>query len=140
MIEAIVSGAVERIGNLIGNEVKFLSGVSENVKLLQTELRLMQSLVKDADARQDESATVRQLVAEIRDLAYDADDIIATYALTVGSRKEGGVQKVLKRCSYILDEVITVHKVGSKIEDIKAKVSILRNNFREYGIRESMIE
>ena len=140
MAEAVVSSVVTRIGDLLVQEGKFLSGVSNQVELLKTELNLMQGLLKYADARKDESEIVRRWVAEIRDLAYDADDIIATYALTVGTRKGGGMQKFIKRCSCILDEVITVHKVGSKIEDIKAKVSILRTNFREYGIRESMIE
>ena len=140
MADAVVSGVVTRIGDLLVQEGKFLSRVSNQVELLKTELNLMQGLLKYADARKDESEIVRRWVAEIRDLAYDADDIIATYALTVGTRKGGGMQKFIKRCSCILDEVITVHKVGSKIEDIKAKVSILRTNFREYGIRESMIE
>ncbi|XP_030943212.1 putative disease resistance protein At1g50180 [Quercus lobata] len=139
MAEAVVSGVVTRIGDLLVQEGKFLSGVSNQVELLQSELNLMQGLLKDADARQDESETVRRWVAEIRDLAYNADDIIATYALTVGSREGGGVQKVLKRCSCIFDEGITVHQVGSKIEDIMTKISSLKTSFRDYGIRESMI-
>ncbi|XP_030943443.1 putative disease resistance protein At1g50180 isoform X2 [Quercus lobata] len=140
MAEAVVSSVVTRIGDLLVQEGKYLSGVSNQVELLKTELNLMQGLLKDADARQDESEAVRWWVAEIRDLAYDADDIIATYALTVGTRKGGGIQKFIKRCSCILDEVITFHKVGSQIEDIKAKVHCLRTIFRDYGIRESMIK
>ena len=140
MAEAVVSSVVTRIGDLLVQEGKFLSGASNQVELLKTELNLMQGLLKDADARQDESEIVRRWVAEIRDLAYDADDIIATYALTVGSRKGGGVQKVLKRFSGIFDEGITVHQVGSKIEDIMTKISSLKTSFRDYGIRESMIK
>ena len=140
MTEAVVSSVVTRIGDLLVQEGKFLSGVSNQVELLKTDLNLLQGLLKDADARQDESETVRRWVAEIRDLAYDADDIIATYDLTVGSRKGGGIQKFIKRCSCILDEVITVHEVVSKIEEIKAKVSSLRTIFRDYGIRESVIK
>ncbi|KAF3976829.1 hypothetical protein CMV_000004 [Castanea mollissima] len=137
MVEAIVSGAVDRIVNLIRTEVKFLSGVSENVKLLQTELRLMQSLVKDADARQDESATVRQLVAEIRELVYDAEDIIEAYALKVASRRQGGMQNMLKGCSFILDEGITVHKVGLDIECIMTKISNLTTRYLNCGVMQS---
>ncbi|KAK4562440.1 hypothetical protein RGQ29_005077 [Quercus rubra] len=51
----------------------------------------------DADERQNESAFVKNSVKEMKDLAYDAEDVIATYALTVGSRKGRGIQKVLKR-------------------------------------------
>ena len=140
MAEAVVSGVVTRIGDLLVQEGKFLSGVSNQVELLQIELKLMQGLLKDADARQNESELVRQWVAEIRDLAYDADDIIATHAHTVRSRKGGGVQKVLERCSCILDEGITMHQVGSKIEDIMTQISNLKTSFQGYGIRESMIK
>nr|XP_023884753.1 putative disease resistance protein At1g50180 [Quercus suber] len=137
MAEAIVSGVVQRLGNLLIQESNFLSGVSDQVEQLQTELKLMQCLLKDADARQDESHFVRQLVAEIRDLAYDADDIIATYALKVESRRGGGIKKVLKRYAYIIDEGTTVHKVGSEIPKIMTRISNLTTRLLAMGIRES---
>ncbi|XP_075659899.1 putative disease resistance protein At1g50180 [Castanea sativa] len=131
MAESIVSGVAERLGNLLMQESNLLSGVSDQVELLQTELKLMQTLLKDADARQDESELLRLWVAEVRDLAYDAEDIIATYALKVASRK---------RCTCILYEGMTVPKVGSQIVNIKAKISVLITSFRDYGIRESIIQ
>ena len=94
----------------------------------------MQCFLKDADAKQNESALVKNSVAEMKDLAYDAEDVIATYALTVASRKGRGIQKVLKRCACILDEGITVHQVGSKIDAIKTRISNLKQSFQEYGI------
>ena len=69
MAESIVSGVAERLGNLLIQESNLLSGMSDQVELLQTELKLMQSLLKDADARQDESELLRLWVAEVRDLA-----------------------------------------------------------------------
>jgi hypothetical protein len=140
MAESVVSFVVERIGDLLIQEANFLSGVSDQVELLQTELKLMQGFLKDADARQEESETVRQGVAEIRELAYDADDIIETYALTVASRRGGGIKKVLKRYACILDEGTTVHMVGSEIAKIMTKISILTTRLQTYGIRESIIQ
>uniref|UniRef100_A0A2N9FMZ5 AAA+ ATPase domain-containing protein n=1 Tax=Fagus sylvatica TaxID=28930 RepID=A0A2N9FMZ5_FAGSY len=140
MAESVVSGVVERIGNLLIQEANFLSGVSDQVELLQTELKLMQCFLKDADARQEESETVRQWVSEIREVAYDADDIIGTYAQTVASRKGGGIKKVLKRYACVLDEGTTVHKVGSEIAKIMTKISNLTTRLQTYGIRASLIE
>ncbi|GMY05536.1 putative disease resistance protein At1g50180 [Fagus crenata] len=140
MAESVVSGVVKRIGDLLIQEANFLSGVSDQVELLQTELKLMQGFLKDADARQEESETVRQWVSEIRELAYDADDIIGTYALTVASRRGGGIKKVLKRYACILDEGTTVHMVGSEIAKIKTKISNLTTGLQTYGIRASLIE
>nr|XP_023899051.1 putative disease resistance protein At1g50180 [Quercus suber] len=140
MAESLVSGVAVRLGNSLIQEANFLCGVRTQVELLQTELKQLQGLLKDADARQDESEAVRQWVADARELAYDAEDVIATYALKVGSRKGGSIQKVVKRCAYILSEGITAYNVGAEIENIKMKITNLKMNFRDYGIKESIIQ
>ncbi|WRX29135.1 NB-ARC - like 10 [Theobroma cacao] len=63
-----------RIGELLTQEATSLWGVEEQVGRFQTELKWMQSLLLDADARRGEGERVRLWVAEIRDLAYDAED------------------------------------------------------------------
>ncbi|KAL4616085.1 hypothetical protein ACB092_07G173000 [Castanea dentata] len=141
MAESVVSGVVTRVSDLLLQEAIYLIDVSDKAHELQTELIRMQFFLKDADAKQNESAFIKNGVAEMKDLAYDAEDVIATYALTVASRKGRGIQKVLKRCACILDEGITVHQVGSKIDAIKTRISNLKQSFQEYGIiRESTIQ
>ncbi|KAK9987888.1 hypothetical protein SO802_028127 [Lithocarpus litseifolius] len=141
MAVSVVSGVVTRLGNLLAQEAIYLYGVSDKAHELQTELTRIQCFLKDADVRQNESAFVKNSVAEMKDLAYDAEDVIATYALTVASRKGRGIQKVLKRCACILVEGITVHQVGSKIDAIKMRISNLKQSFQEYCIiRESTIQ
>ncbi|KAK7827187.1 putative disease resistance protein [Quercus suber] len=141
MAVSVVSGVVTRLSDLLAQEAIYLYGVSDKAHELQIELTRIQCFLKDADARQNESAFVKNSVAEMKDLAYDAEDVIATYALTVASRKGRGIQKVLKRCACILGEGITVHQVGSKIDAMKTRISNLKQSFQEYGIiRESTIQ
>ena len=143
MAEAVVvSGVVTGIGDLLVQEGKFSSGVSNQVELLKTELNLMQGLLKDLDLWQDESepVAVRQWVAEIRNLVYDADDIINNFKAS--SERGGLIQKILKRCGCILDEGISVHKAGSVISNITKQISMLRKTLLDYGygIRDSIIQ
>ncbi|XP_050262430.1 putative disease resistance protein At1g50180 isoform X3 [Quercus robur] len=141
MAVSVVSGVVTSLGDLLLQEAIYLIDVSDKAHELQTELIRMQFFLKDADAKQNESAFIKNGVAEMKDLAYDAEDVIATYALTVASRKGRGIQKVLKRCACILDEGITVHQVGAKIDAIKKRISNLKQSFQEYGIiRESTMQ
>ena len=135
-----MSGMVTRLSDLLLQEAIYLNDVSDKVHELQNELARMQCFLKDADERQNESAFVKQSLAEMKDLAYDAEDVIVTYALTVASRKGRDTRKVLKRCACILDEGITVHQVGSKIDVTKARISNLKQSFQDYGIRESTIQ
>ncbi|RXH97937.1 hypothetical protein DVH24_010262 [Malus domestica] len=73
---------------------KFLCGVGDQVQLAQTELKMMQGLLKDADARQRDKEVIRVLVAEIRDAAYDLEDVSENFALKVTSK----FQEERRRC------------------------------------------
>ncbi|KAF5464043.1 hypothetical protein F2P56_014154 [Juglans regia] len=135
MAEAIVSIVVERLGDLLIQKAISLHGVSDQVELLQDELKMIQSLLKDADARQNERDSVRQWVADIRDVAYDAEDIIERYALKVGSRKGGGIKNVLKRFACILGEAGTIFQTNSDIGKITKRISTLNSHLQNYGIK-----
>ncbi|KAG6667299.1 putative disease resistance protein At1g50180 [Carya illinoinensis] len=135
MAEAIVSIVVQRLADLLIQEAISLPEVSKQVKQLQDELKLIQSLLKDADARRNEGESVRQWVADMRDIAYDAEDIIERYALKVGSRKGGGIQNVLKRFVCILREAKASYQTRSDIGEIMKKISTLSSHLQNYGIK-----
>ncbi|PRQ60645.1 hypothetical protein RchiOBHm_Chr1g0383521 [Rosa chinensis] len=97
----------------------------------------MQGFLKDADLRQRNEETVRIWVAEIRDAAYDLEDVIELFALKVACKRKGGFKYVMKRLSCILSEGVDLHKIGSEIESIITKVINLRLSMQTYNIRET---
>ncbi|XVF70117.1 hypothetical protein PTKIN_Ptkin11bG0136600 [Pterospermum kingtungense] len=136
MAWSVVSSAVTTIGNLITKEAISLWGVKEQVQSLQRELIWMQSFLKDADSRQGESERIRLWVSEIRELAYDAEDVVEAFALKIGSKRKGGFSNAVKRFACILKEGWILHKTGSKIEKIIARINNLTRKLQTYGIRE----
>ncbi|KAI6707008.1 hypothetical protein NL676_009970 [Syzygium grande] len=76
MAESVVSSVGQTIGKLLIDEAKVLWGVEGKVKDLQREPRLIQALLRDADARQERKQVVGEWVAQLRDIAYDAKDVI----------------------------------------------------------------
>ena len=135
MAEAVVSFAVERLGDLLIEEATFLHGVTDKVAEIQDELRRMKCFLKDADARQGEGETVRNWVAEIRENAFDAEDTIDTFVVKVALRRRRGFQNILKRYACIFSELIALHKVGTKIDDIKTRISSLTTSLQTYNIK-----
>ncbi|KAM1027591.1 hypothetical protein ACFX2A_041334 [Malus domestica] len=113
MAEAVVSMVIERLQGSLVEEVKFLSGVGDQIEEAQTELLLMQGFLKDAIAKQGDSEAVRLYVQIIREAAYDLEDVIESYALKVALKRGGSVKLVLKRFACILSEVVIRHKIGS---------------------------
>ena len=137
MAEAVVSFAVERLRDLLIEEATFLRGVTDKVREIQDELELMKGFLKDADARQGEGETIRRWVAQIRENAFDAEDTIDTFILKVALRRRRGrgFQNILKRYACIFSELIALHKVGTKIDDIKTRISSLTTSLQTYNIK-----
>ncbi|KAJ9683822.1 hypothetical protein PVL29_016359 [Vitis rotundifolia] len=135
MAEAIVSFAVERLGDLLIQEASFLHGVNDKVAEIQVELRRMKCFLKDADAIQNEDETIRNWVAEIREAAYDAEDTVETFAFKVARRRRSGLQNILKRYACILSEFKALHEVGTEIDAIKNRISSLSTSLQSYNIK-----
>ncbi|PRQ36694.1 putative P-loop containing nucleoside triphosphate hydrolase, leucine-rich repeat domain, L [Rosa chinensis] len=136
MAEAVVSFLVERVGDYIIQEGRSLFGVGNQVRRAHRDLVFIKGFLKDADAKRRDSEAIRTFVAEIRDAAYDLEDVIEAFVLKVDSRRKGGIKNVLKRLGSIFVEGVLRYKIGSEIGVITITISDLKQNLQTYGIKE----
>ncbi|XP_056173789.1 probable disease resistance protein RF45 isoform X2 [Syzygium oleosum] len=132
MAESVVSSVGQTIGKLLIDEAKFLRGVEGKVEDLHRELRLIQCLLRDADARREHNQTVGECVAQLRDFAYDAEDIIERYILRVALKKGQNIIKAYA-CFMAKCACMQVHVVGTEIEGLKSRISNLRTSMLAFG-------
>ena len=132
MAEAVVSFVIERLGNLLLNEAKFLYGVKDEVEEAGRELQRTRHFSEDADARAKQGdKMIHYYVLEIKEAAYDLEDVIVTFALKAASRSDRGRMYMLHRlpCFFIY-----LHKVGSEVEKITARISKSRLSFEASSV------
>ncbi|CAL5381526.1 unnamed protein product [Camellia sinensis] len=131
-----VSFVVKRLGEVLIQEANFLRGVSSQVEEMQIELNRMQCFLKDAAAKQEGDKKVHNWVAEIREAAYDADDVIDKFIIKVAFKRETGtgILNVLVRYSCVFKNSISIHKVGVEIKSIKTKIASIRTSLETYGV------
>ncbi|KAF2296138.1 hypothetical protein GH714_036327 [Hevea brasiliensis] len=149
MIDAIVSFAIERVADVLAREVSLLRGVRDEVEQLQTKLRGIRCFLKDAESKQDQDERVRNWVAQIRDIAYEAEDVIDTFLLLraeTGSRKRAAVghqtwcrkrgsksrsemQTRLRR-TYPRDQEDDVISLEATIRDVKSQLLMMEEQRR----------
>lgn len=135
MADAVVSMAVERIGDLLLKEAQFLLDVRDQVEEIQEELRRMKCFLKDAYEKQVKDERVRNWIREVKILAERIEDLVEIYALKVGSDKGDGVKQVLlKRFTCSISKCVAVHKTGSEIARVRTKISNLTTSLQSYGI------
>ncbi|TKY72786.1 putative disease resistance protein [Spatholobus suberectus] len=141
MAHAIVNFILQSLGDLLIQEAVFLYGVEDKVLQLQTELMRMRSYLQDADRRQDENESLKNWISEIREAAYDSDDVIEAYALRGASRRNlTGVLNLIKRYALIINRFIEIHMVGSHVDNVIARISSLTRSLETYGIKPEIAE
>ncbi|EXB36974.1 Disease resistance protein RPP13 [Morus notabilis] len=75
----------ERLSDLLILESSSSTSVIHDVERLRAELRRIQCFLRDADNKQEQDKRVRNWVAEVRDVAYDIEDVIDTFIVRVSS-------------------------------------------------------
>ncbi|KAG4120780.1 hypothetical protein ERO13_D11G165000v2 [Gossypium hirsutum] len=127
MAESVVSFLVERLGDLLIEEAAQLLGVKKEVKQLQIELKRMQCFLKDADKRLDEEESVKNWVSEIREAAYDVEDVIDNYIVKFASKKGGIIRNSITHSKEL-------RNLASEIDKIKSRITDLTRSLQTYGI------
>ncbi|KAK3032785.1 hypothetical protein RJ639_035888 [Escallonia herrerae] len=135
MAESAVTVAVENMANLLISETVFLVGVKGEVRRLQEELERMRCSLKDADRRQDQNESVRNWIAEIRDVAYDAEDVIDTFILKVAGK--GGRRRSFMVWATFFHRRCHLYRIGMEIKAIRTKLIDISESMKTYGIKNS---
>lgn len=124
MAESAITYVAQNLYDLLVQKAEFLKGVGGQVEWLRDELRRMQCFLKDADAKQEEDQRVHNWVTELRDAAYDAEDIVDTFLLKIESkRRQFGF---IKRYALFPKELL---------EAFRARIADISRSRETYGIK-----
>ncbi|KAK0579578.1 hypothetical protein LWI29_028203 [Acer saccharum] len=126
MVDAVVSFVVERLGDFLIKEAVFLCGVKKEVKRLKEELGSMQHLLKDAEEKQYGDPVIHKWVSDIKELAYDIEDMLYAFRLKVRKPKWGCFPCV---CSSLFD-------IGKQIEDFRKRINDLSPSSQSFRLQD----
>ncbi|PIN26721.1 Apoptotic ATPase [Handroanthus impetiginosus] len=128
----IVQVAVQTLRDLLIEEAKFLYGVSDQVEEVERDLKTIHCVLKDVDQRPGRysSATIRNYVAELKDMEKRAEIVLEKYAVDVKSKRQHDItlKEKLKRYACIQRECLNVHQVGKETEAIRSSVAKLASS------------
>ncbi|XP_074356790.1 putative disease resistance protein At1g50180 [Apium graveolens] len=120
MAEAIVSLVVARLSDLLNEEAHLLVGVKDEIQQVVTELSRMKTFLPDAISMSHAQDDIRVLVADVRELAYDAEIVIETFLLRVSSTarsKKRKMRSLQTKISLIFDR-FGYHRIRSTLDSL----------------------
>ncbi|KAG7588264.1 NB-ARC [Arabidopsis suecica] len=102
MAETLLSFGFEKLWDLIFRESERFQGVEEQLNGLKSELETLRGFLEDADAKKHTSAMVKNTVKEIKEIVYDAEDIIETFLLKQELGKTSGIKKRIRQLACVI--------------------------------------
>ncbi|KAJ4757811.1 Disease resistance family protein [Rhynchospora pubera] len=136
MAAGVVNFVLEKLGDAFVKEVLHLNGVSKQVEKLACELSRIQAFLKDADSKRIVDERQKQWVKEVRDVAYDIEDVIDTILSEYSEKTEekSGIIEAGKRWWTGIKKIPTVHRLGNEINKIQERIKEIEASRDRFGI------
>lgn len=116
---------------ILSDRLYTLAGLPNNEILRNLRLTLagVQRLVQDAEMHSEDNEALKLWIMEIKNTAYEADDILDEYNLGMMRHKPRGIFSL----SFFIKHLIFGFKLGSKLEKIGKSLDSLLKRSAEFG-------
>ncbi|XP_051144790.1 putative late blight resistance protein homolog R1A-10 [Andrographis paniculata] len=129
MADAAVEFLLENLKQLLLYNASLILDIKDQVEFLYNDLCLFKAFLKDSTEKRRSNQILKELVKQIRDVVYEAEDAIDTFVATKAHHK---ARKVIEKMIHILDYNATLRQLAKKIEKIRAKVKDIYDN-KKFG-------
>ncbi|EOY04544.1 Uncharacterized protein TCM_019781 [Theobroma cacao] len=110
VVGAVVEVILAKVISLAAEQISLALGFKEELTLLHDSLTIIQALLQDADRRQEEDRAVKLWLEKLRDVAYEADDVLDEFAYDVLRRKVEIQNRLMKKHILHLKRKVTKKK------------------------------
>nr|ULP54362.1 ZAR1 [Liriodendron chinense] len=129
MADAVVSVFLEKLVNALAEEHQTVIEFQEQFERMKRQLQLMQSFLKDADRMKRKNQTLHTIMKDLRELVYDAEDILADCQTRLDEETE-----VAGNCLICFSptEIPFLSHTGKRLKEINKKIGEIEIDMRSY--------
>ncbi|KAL5996622.1 hypothetical protein ACLOJK_007541 [Asimina triloba] len=130
MADPVVSVLLEKLVTFLIDEGNHLLEFEDQLDEIKEEFQYMQNYVKDADRvrRRDRSETLRQIMNDVRELIYDAEEIIADCQLLCQKKNKHGWASPCLSPTLLKSRCV----LGRKLRDVDKRIKQVKQNIISY--------
>ncbi|KAK6162924.1 hypothetical protein DH2020_002765 [Rehmannia glutinosa] len=136
MAECAVVFVLDKLTILLEEKVNLIKDVKKEIEYVRDELERMTAFLRVADAAEDSDPELKVWVKQVRDVAYETEDIIDEFMLQLRS-KNGccgpvGCCGFLDRLIFSVRNLKTHYEIASEIQSIKSRMTDIAVGHRRY--------
>ncbi|KAK6116359.1 hypothetical protein DH2020_049821 [Rehmannia glutinosa] len=119
MADAAVEFLLENLKQLLLYNATLILDVKDQVEYLYNDLSLFKAFLKDSTEKRSQHGVLKELVKQIRNVVYEAEDAVDTFVAHAAVHK---ARKPIEKAFHIFDYPAKLRSVAREIELIRAKV------------------
>ena len=136
VLSVVVDGVIASAMSLASEPVKSVWGFKEELGKLQVSFTKIQALLHDAERRQVNDESVRIWLQELKDVAYEADDVLDEYDYEILRQKVETQNKMKVRSFFSSSNpIIFPFKMGKRIRIINESLDRIKTEVALLGLR-----
>ncbi|KAF4376940.1 hypothetical protein F8388_022656 [Cannabis sativa] len=137
MAESVVTFLLKKLSSLLEDEVKLMRGFRNDVAFVKNELDRIRAFLHSADAAEDEDEEIKVWVKQVREVAYDAEDIIDDFLYRFEhSKRHAGFYAYLSKITQRIKNLKARRSIASQLKKIKLRVTDISEGRKRYGFKE----
>ncbi|CAN6337810.1 unnamed protein product [Urochloa humidicola] len=140
VLQALVSSLSSTLTNMVKDEVSMLLGVPGEVEKWEEKLRDLNDFLTDAEWRRITDMRVQRLLGKLKDVMYDATDVMELCQLEAMKRQESvPVDADVGFCGRLLlclRNPSFTHDIGRRIRELNRKLERIKKDAEEFNVIE----
>ncbi|KDP23974.1 hypothetical protein JCGZ_25362 [Jatropha curcas] len=127
-MEEVASVILEKLADelteAIKNQAQYAIDFKSDLKNLKDKLKIVNGFFADMDKLKEKKQVLKEALSQLRDLAYDADDILTDCMIREEYKKDG-------HC-FSLNDPIFAYKMGRKLKDLNSRMEKVEDSMNKY--------
>ncbi|XP_030516344.1 disease resistance protein RPM1-like [Rhodamnia argentea] len=140
MADGVVTFLLNKLSLAIEEEEYLLRGFREELKHIRDELESIRAFLRVADGMEERDPELKVWVKQVRDVAFDIEDALDEYAISLARPPERGVRSYLQRVTFPLKTLTARRRIAYRIFSIKARVLGVSERHQRYRYKSRVTE
>ncbi|KAL8509917.1 hypothetical protein ACS0TY_016945 [Phlomoides rotata] len=129
MAESGVSFLLDQLSVLLHEEKQLLGGLEREVEYIRDEMGQMNEFLRVAVEKDESNPSLKEWIRQLREIAYDVEDVLDKYLLQFERRRANGF---IKKAYTSVKNLKARHHIASEIQAIKFRLQNVSTSQQRY--------
>ncbi|KAL0329918.1 UNVERIFIED_CONTAM: Disease resistance protein RPM1 [Sesamum radiatum] len=132
MAESVVCFLFEQLSIWLQEQQKLIGGLRHDAEFIRGEMGQMRAFLRVADAKEESDLQLKEWVRQVREIAYDAEDVLEKYIFQFAHHHARGFRGSLKKMYTTIKNLNARDEITSEIQAIRSRVQNASQSQQRY--------